>query len=120
LIKLKAPSDPVKALLEFGALGSFFEQAHLRNKLPAFGFMEPDRDHKAERFLSSLPPLYTSVIGLDDGRIAAVPADAGARTSRGGWLSATVTGRCPLPIARPWRRRTSASDGPPTGGFADA
>jgi hypothetical protein len=78
LIKLKAPSDPATAVLEFGALGSFFEQAHMRNRLPAFGFVEPERDHQAERFLASLPPLYNSIIGLNVGQVDILPAHAGA------------------------------------------
>jgi tRNA(Arg) A34 adenosine deaminase TadA len=70
LIKLEARSHPATALLEFGALGSFLEQEHLGRRFPAFGFLEPEQDHKAERFLSSLPPLYNSIIGLDVGEVS--------------------------------------------------
>jgi hypothetical protein len=69
IVKQNAPHDAALALLEFGALGSFLEGPHLLADLPAFGYIDSRDDAQAQRFLASLPPLYTSVIGITTGPV---------------------------------------------------
>lgn len=69
VVKQRLPPRPDKSLLEFGALGSFFEEPHLPGPFPACGFLEPFEAQKAERIVKSLPPFYTSVVGISVGSV---------------------------------------------------
>jgi cytosine deaminase len=71
IVKQNAPHDAALALLEFGALGSFLEGPHLLADLPALGYIDSRDGAQAQRFLASLPPLYTSVIGITTGPVLA-------------------------------------------------
>jgi hypothetical protein len=77
IVKRSALQDPTLALLEFGALGSFLEGPHLLPDLPAFGYIHSPGSARARRFLASLPPLYTSIIGLTTGPISRDRSAAG-------------------------------------------
>lgn len=72
LIKLRAPGMSAKALMELGAVGSFFESAHLAHRLPAFGFLEPACDPEIDGFVATLPPFYSSVAKITIGRVDTV------------------------------------------------
>jgi tRNA(Arg) A34 adenosine deaminase TadA len=71
IVKQSAHSEPAKALLEFGALGSFLAARRKTNMLPAIGYLNGSSLVEAKQFAASLPPLYTSIIGIDVGVIPA-------------------------------------------------
>ncbi len=71
LIKLRAPSFSAKAVMELGALGSFFEDEHLAHRIPAFGFLQLNYDSKTQSLPATLPPFYTSVAKITVGHVAA-------------------------------------------------
>jgi cytosine deaminase len=70
VVKQKAHTNPAKALLEFGALGAFFAAPRKRTIVPAVCYLEPTNLVQSEIFAASLPPLYTSIIGIDVGLIS--------------------------------------------------
>jgi tRNA(Arg) A34 adenosine deaminase TadA len=72
IIKQRAPTDPAKALMELGAIGSFCELERPNSAFPALGYLEAVGEEKIQRFVKSLPPLYTSVIKLDVGQVYAL------------------------------------------------
>lgn len=74
LIKLRAPDVSAKAVMELGAVGSFFESSHLAHRLPAFGFLEVACDPKIDALVATLPPFYTSVAKITIGRVDTVAA----------------------------------------------
>jgi len=69
IVKQRAHSDPAKALLELGALGSLFAARRESAMLPAIAYLDGASLVEAEEFAASLPPLYTSIIGIDVGVI---------------------------------------------------
>ncbi len=75
LVKLRAPSISAKALMELGALGSFFENEHLARQVPAFGFLQSDCDYKSQGLPATLPPFYTSVAKITVGHVATSQRD---------------------------------------------
>jgi tRNA(Arg) A34 adenosine deaminase TadA len=75
LIKLRAPSISAKAVMELGALGSFFENEHLAHQLPAFGFLQSECDPKLKGLTGTLPPFYTSIAKITIGHLATSQRD---------------------------------------------
>jgi cytosine deaminase len=70
-LKWEAPDSGERALLEFGALGSFLEEHRYPGRFPLLTYLR-DEHGQAQDFAASLPPLYTEIIGVDTGPL---PAD---------------------------------------------
>jgi tRNA(Arg) A34 adenosine deaminase TadA len=69
IVKQTEHFEPAKALLEFGALGSFFAAPRKSKMLPAIGYLDGTSLVQAKEFAASLPPFYTSIVGIDVGLI---------------------------------------------------
>jgi tRNA(Arg) A34 adenosine deaminase TadA len=69
IVKRHPPSAPDQALLELGAVGSFLEMRHSSSRIPALAYLEWNDISDIERWAASLPPLYTTIIGVRVGRI---------------------------------------------------
>ena len=70
IVKQSAHSEPAKALLEFGAVGSFLAAPRRSKILPAIVYLNGTSLVNAREFATWLPPLYTSVIGIDVGLVS--------------------------------------------------
>ena len=70
IVKRHPPRTPEQALLEFGAVGSFLELPRPSSPLPALACFEWNDTANMERWVASLPPLYTSIIGLSVGSVS--------------------------------------------------
>ena len=67
VVKLNETEDPALALLELGALGSFFEEACLQSTVPSYCYIHPSGNDLMKRWLHEMPPFYTKMIGLSVG-----------------------------------------------------
>ncbi len=68
VLKLNGPELGEDILLQLGALGSFLETPRTANKFALLTYLNGD-DAKIQSHVSSLPPLYTEVIGVTAGRL---------------------------------------------------
>jgi tRNA(Arg) A34 adenosine deaminase TadA len=74
IVKRRPPDEPDKALMELGAVGSFLEQPRPSSPLPALAFTEwsSKSSKMIARYVASLPPFYTEVIGIGVGPVKAM------------------------------------------------
>jgi tRNA(Arg) A34 adenosine deaminase TadA len=73
IVKRRPPELAEKALMELGAVGSFLEQPRPPSPLPALAFMEwKSKSSRIEKYVASLPPFYTEVIGISVGPVKAM------------------------------------------------
>jgi tRNA(Arg) A34 adenosine deaminase TadA len=69
IVKDRVSEDPATALMELGALGSFFEEPRLAQTLPAIDYLDATGVDRARRWAELLPPLYGR-IGITAGLIS--------------------------------------------------